>query len=181
MFVLGLFAGFILMGAIMAASRDSGTTTSKMEITRLHNKLKEKDMHIEHHKSLVNKAEIERDVFVQNLENDLKQAKLANKLNKVVNLPPGKGYYVYEYFNSESGEILYIGKGKSGRFAEYDGRHLGLRKLRDKGLLSVRLLQEGIEYSEDAEALEKDVITLHSLKGTRLYNTCHNPKPNRIA
>lgn len=111
---------------------------------------------------------------------ELENSREENSLNKSITLPPGRGFYVYEYFNSQTGDVVYVGKGTNNRFAEYEDRHLGIRRLRDRGKLGVRILQENIDYSEDAMHIEKHAILAHVDAGTMLYNKAHNPKENQL-
>ena len=132
------------------------------------------------------KSDLSKDLSSLQLDGEKKNILLANQreensMNKSLTLPPGRGFYVYEYFNAQTGEVVYVGKGTNNRFAEYEDRHLGVRKLRDRGKLGVRIVKENIDYSEDATHFEKHLILSHVDNGTKLYNKSHNPADNQLS
>ena len=153
------------------------------EIERLERRLRDKIQDL--NQVNLDKGDLNKSISAIELEGSKKDILLANQreensMNKSLTLPPGRGFYVYEYFNAQTGDVVYVGKGTNNRFAEYEDRHLGIRKLRDRGKLGVRIVKENIDYSEDANHFEKHLILSHVDNGTKLYNKSHNPAENQL-
>lgn len=78
-------------------------------------------------------------------------------------------YYVYEWFDVDTNEVFYVGKGKKDRFKSQGTRNKAFRKYYNNHNCDVRKIRENMN-EKDAYALEKDTIK----KYRQIYNILCN-------
>ena len=84
-------------------------------------------------------------------------------------------FYVYEFVRLDTQQVVYVGKGSKGRFANPRGRDHNVLRLRAQGNLGVRIIHENIETGREAELIEEAMIKAYISEGYDLYNKIHNP------
>ena len=80
-----------------------------------------------------------------------------------------KDYYVYEWFDIDTGEILYVGKGRNGRWKSQNTRNKAFREYYNSHNCDVKKIQENMS-EEDAYALEKETIAKYRKISSILCN-----------
>ena len=73
-------------------------------------------------------------------------------------------FYVYEYFNLETQEVFYVGKGTGRRYRQMTGRNEDFIKYVRENDCDVRIVKE-FELEDDAFAYEKELISFYRKKG----------------
>ncbi|MCA1021624.1 hypothetical protein [Halobacillus litoralis] len=75
-----------------------------------------------------------------------------------------ENYYVYEWFNVESQEVFYVGKGKGDRYKNTRGRNQYFSNYIRKHNVDVRKIHEGLS-EESAFNIEKELIAEYKKVG----------------
>lgn len=78
-------------------------------------------------------------------------------------------FYVYEYFNLETQEVFYVGKGTGKRYRQMTGRNEDFIKYIRENDCDVRIVKE-FELEDDAFAYERELISFYQEKGVKLCN-----------
>lgn len=75
-----------------------------------------------------------------------------------------KSFYVYEWFNVDSGEVFYVGKGTKGRWKDKKSRNQYFKNYYNKHNCDVRKVKQNLT-EEEAFSLEVEMIEEYKNKG----------------
>lgn len=78
-------------------------------------------------------------------------------------------YYVYEWFNIDTGDVFYVGKGKKDRWKSLKSRSKAFKEYYNSHNCDVRKIKDNMR-EEDAYALEKETILRYKNISTVLCN-----------